>query len=72
MIVRDIKGRPKFEPGQFLGYYLWKQSDGFHLRWSSKEGKTHSFQGKIVYQTKLKITRISFANVNQITFYNSN
>ena len=57
MNVREIKGRPKFEAGKFLGYVLWKQSDGFHLRWSIKGGKSHNFKGKIVYSNKLKITR---------------
>ncbi|MFX1601113.1 MAG: hypothetical protein ACFFB6_11000, partial [Promethearchaeota archaeon] len=56
MNVRDIKGRPKFESGQFLGYVLWKRSDGFHLRWTTKGRKAHNFQGKIVYQTKLGVT----------------
>ncbi|UCC19930.1 MAG: hypothetical protein JSV62_01235, partial [Promethearchaeota archaeon] len=57
MIVREIKGRPKFESGKFLGYLLWKQSDGFHLRWTTKGKKPHSFQGRIVYHNKLRITR---------------
>ncbi|MFX0143337.1 MAG: hypothetical protein ACFE9C_04610, partial [Candidatus Hodarchaeota archaeon] len=58
MNVRDLKGRPKFESDQFLGFILWNQSDGFHLRWSIKKAKTHNFQGKLVYQTKLRITRV--------------
>ena len=57
MNVRELKGRTKFESGKFLGYVLWKQSDGFHLRWTTKGGKSHNFQGKLVYQTKLKILR---------------
>ena len=58
MNIRDTKGRPKFESEQLIGYYLWKQSDGFHLRWTTKKGKSHNFQGKIMHQDKLKITRI--------------
>ncbi|MFX1549425.1 MAG: hypothetical protein ACFFB9_03645, partial [Promethearchaeota archaeon] len=58
MNVRDLKGRPKFESGEFLGFVLWKQSDGFHLRWNTKKGKTHNFQGKVIYKTKLRITKI--------------
>ena len=58
MNVRDIKGRPKFESGVFLGYVLWKQLDGFHLRWTTKKRKIHKFQGKVAYHPKLRITRI--------------
>ena len=59
MNVRELKGRPKFESDQFLGYILWKQSDGFHLRWTTKKAKTHNFQGKLIYQNKLRITRVA-------------
>ncbi|MFX1427787.1 MAG: hypothetical protein ACFFBE_15140, partial [Promethearchaeota archaeon] len=58
MKVYNIKGRPEFTAGQFLGYVLWKQTDGFHLRWTTKGDKKKTFQGKISYQNKLKITRI--------------
>ena len=58
MNVNNIKGRPKFTSGQFLGYILWKQTDGFHLRWTTKRRKAYNFQGKIVFHPKLKITKI--------------
>ncbi|MHA1986106.1 MAG: hypothetical protein ACW98D_05640, partial [Promethearchaeota archaeon] len=57
MNVNNIKGRLKLESGQFLGYALWKQSDGFHIRWITKGKKSYSFQGKITCQKKLKIYR---------------
>jgi hypothetical protein len=57
MNVKNIKGSLKFDSGQFLGYALWKQSDGFHLRWTTKGKKVYTFQGKIVCQKKLKISR---------------
>ena len=57
MNVQDIKGRPRFKAGQFLGYIFWKQLDGFHLRWTSIGKKVHSFQGKIKSETKLKLTK---------------
>ncbi len=58
MNVNNIKGRPKFTPGQFLGYILWKQTDGFHLRWTAKGKKAYNFQGKIIFHPKLQITKI--------------
>ncbi|MHA1376318.1 MAG: hypothetical protein ACTSR7_18725 [Promethearchaeota archaeon] len=57
MNVNNIKGRTEFDSGKFLGYILWKQSDGFHLRWTTKGSKEHLFQGKITCQTKRRITR---------------
>jgi hypothetical protein len=57
MDVKNIKGRPTFNSDQFLGYFLWKQSDGFHLRWTTKKKKAHNFQGKIICQDKVKIIR---------------
>ena len=59
MNVNILKGRPNFSSGQFLGYVLWKQTDGFHLRWTTKGDKQKTFQGKISYQNKLKITKIA-------------
>ncbi|MHA1471865.1 MAG: hypothetical protein ACTSQW_02065, partial [Promethearchaeota archaeon] len=58
MNVKEIKGRTDFSSGQFLGYVLWKQSDGFHLRWTTKGKKGNAFQGKIICQTKVMITKI--------------
>ena len=57
MNVQDIKGRPKFKAGQFLGYVFWKQLDGFHLRWTSIGSKVHNLQGKIKSEAKLKLTK---------------
>jgi len=57
MNVKSIKGLPTFTSGQFLGYILWKRSDGFHLRWTTKGKKANHFQGKISSQTKIKITK---------------
>ena len=67
MDANNIKGRPKFTSGQFLGYVLWKQSDGFHLRWITEGTKSNNFQGKITSQTKLKITkRVRFETADKI------
>ncbi|MFX0047259.1 MAG: hypothetical protein ACFE8G_03735, partial [Candidatus Hermodarchaeota archaeon] len=57
MNVKEIKGRTDFSSGKFLGYILWKHSDGFHLRWTTKGKKEHNFQGKIKCQTKVLITK---------------
>ncbi|MFX1391898.1 MAG: hypothetical protein ACFE9Z_17675, partial [Promethearchaeota archaeon] len=64
MHVRDIKGRPKFELGELSGYFLWKQTDGFHLRWTTKKAKALNFQGLIDHSSKLKVTRITNPRLN--------
>ncbi|NHJ25130.1 MAG: hypothetical protein EAX89_11170 [Candidatus Lokiarchaeota archaeon] len=58
MNVKTILGKPDFIPGKFLGYVLWKQSDGFHLRWTIKGKKRQSFQGKIKCLDKIKIINV--------------
>jgi len=55
MNVKEIKGSADFEGKDILGYILWKQSDGFHLRWTTSEKKAVKFQGKITYTDKFRI-----------------
>ncbi|MFW9929346.1 MAG: hypothetical protein ACFFD1_08145 [Candidatus Thorarchaeota archaeon] len=57
MNVRQLKGKPVYTKKKFSGYMLWKQSNGFHLRWMTKKGKKHSFQGTLTYQGKVLITK---------------
>jgi hypothetical protein len=58
MNVKTILGKPTFIPGKFLGYVLWKQSDGFHLRWTVKGKKRQSFQGKVKCYDKVKVIKV--------------
>ena len=57
MNVKEIKGRTDFSSGQFLGYVLWKHHDGFHLRWTTKGKKERDFQGKIIFHTRVLLTK---------------
>ena len=45
--VETLQEEPQFGPGSALGYFLWHDADGFHMRWTTK-GKRHMFSGKIV------------------------
>jgi len=56
MNVKKIKGFPKFDSDRITGYVLWKQSDGFHLRWTPKGKKTQNFRGTIFFDDKVRIT----------------
>ena len=57
MKINEIKGRPKFGASQFSGYVVWKQLDGFHVRWTTEGSKALNFQGKIISHDKIKVTK---------------
>ena len=57
MNVKNITGQPQFSAGEFLGYVLWKKSDGIHLSWTSKGKKPFTFQGKINTPSKIKLVK---------------
>jgi sugar lactone lactonase YvrE len=43
----DVYGKPDFEGGEELGYFIWKdRSEWWHLRWSG-DGDMHEFAGTI-------------------------
>ena len=39
-----LDGTPDFDPGQGLGYWLWRDQDGIHLR-TTTHGTEHDFNG---------------------------
>jgi len=39
-------GRPAFAEGVALGYYVWRDKDGWHLRWTTM-GQMRSFTGSV-------------------------
>ena len=39
-------GRPAFAEGIDLGYYLWRDKDGWHVRWTTK-GQMRTFTGSV-------------------------
>lgn len=43
---RYWEGRPDFAPGEARGYFIWNDSNGWHLRWTTK-GERHLFAGTI-------------------------
>jgi len=40
------RGRPAFTAGQSRGYFIWNDSDGWHVRWTTRK-KRHVFSGTI-------------------------
>ena len=58
MNVKKLVGRTQFSAGEFLGYVLWKQSDGVHLSWTSKGKKKVTFQGTITTQSKIRLVKV--------------
>ena len=57
MNIKQLKGKPNYNQEKFSGYILWKESNGFHLRWRTKKWKKSSFQGTLTYQDKIMITK---------------
>ncbi len=43
---RYWRGRPAFTAGQAKGYFIWNDSNGWHVRWTTK-GRKHVFSGTI-------------------------
>lgn len=39
-------GRPKFSEGEGRGYYLWRDGDTWHVRWTTFGGQ-HRFTGRV-------------------------
>lgn len=45
----SVQGKPvSFGPGGAAGYYVWHDSEGWHLRTTTPTHRPHSFSGKIV------------------------
>jgi hypothetical protein len=40
------EGRPDFTVGEATGYFIWQDTEGWHIRWTTK-GKKHLFSGTI-------------------------
>ncbi len=40
----EAKGQPHYTPGQDVGFYIWKDDAGWHVRWIS-DGRTTYFYG---------------------------
>lgn len=53
-----VQGKPlSFEPGGAAGYYVWHDSDGWHLRTTTPTDRPHSFTGKIVSSDDIRLVR---------------
>lgn len=42
-------GRPKFDEGRALGYFIWKDDDTWKVRWTTF-GAEHRFSGRVVVE----------------------
>jgi hypothetical protein len=42
-----FNGRPKFDEGKALGYFVWRDGDTWKVRWTTF-GATHRFSGRVV------------------------
>jgi|GEM_PF-3387628 flagellar hook assembly protein FlgD len=53
-------GKPDYKSGSDLGYFIWSDETGYHLRWSTN-GTNHKFSGNIVL-----VGSDNFADLKQI------
>jgi hypothetical protein len=44
--LSDFEGKPKFEQGEALGYFVWKEGDTWKVRWTTF-GKMRNFKGRV-------------------------
>lgn len=42
-------GKPKFDEGYALGYFIWRDGDGWKVRWTTF-GAEHRFSGRVVVE----------------------
>ena len=45
-----FNGRPKFDEGKALGYFVWRDGDTWKVRWTTF-GATHRFSGRVVIES---------------------
>ncbi|OGC13706.1 hypothetical protein A3D23_03210 [candidate division WOR-1 bacterium RIFCSPHIGHO2_02_FULL_53_26] len=48
LTVNYYSGRPTYQTGNELGYFIWQDETGWHVRWNGEEGKEHRFNGSII------------------------
>ena len=46
-------GSSSYQPGNELGYFIWQDETGWHVRWNGEAGKAHRFSGSIVAMNDL-------------------
>ena len=46
-------GRPVYQSGNELGYFIWQDETGWHVRWNGETGKAHRFNGSLVAMNDL-------------------
>jgi hypothetical protein len=45
-----FNGRPKFDDGKAMGYFVWRDGDTWKVRWTTF-GATHRFTGRVVIES---------------------
>jgi hypothetical protein len=67
--VERFDGRPVFAEDTELGYYVWRDHDAWHLRWTTK-GQLRRFQGSVTAEGgKLKsLKRIDVESERKVLY----
>ena len=57
-----LDGKPDMDPGQDMGYWVWRDQDGIHLRTTTR-GHEHDFNGVIRTSDGSKLTNVDRAHL---------
>jgi hypothetical protein len=57
----DIQGAPQFQVWP-TGYFIWTDSQGFHVRWNSAPGQAHQFSGDVAVQGTIAYFQPTYPN----------
>lgn len=65
----QLRGRPQFEIGRELGYYLWMDGAVLHIRWTTLNPENHVFRGEVTAQqgSLTNLTRVSLEASDRTT-----
>jgi hypothetical protein len=55
-------GKPVYQSGSELGYFVWQDAAGWHVRWNGEPGKEHRFNGAITAAAEMS----DFSSIGEV------
>ena len=63
--VSAFEGKPAFAEGEGRGYYVWRDGNTWHLRWTTF-GATHQFTGSVIAEGgKIESLKLARTELNR-------
>ncbi|MBU0672149.1 MAG: Ig-like domain repeat protein, partial [Candidatus Margulisbacteria bacterium] len=60
-------GEPSYEVGNELGYFIWRDESGWHLRWNGEAGQEHRFNGSLIAAGSINDLNLIGEGITQIS-----